>query len=186
MATPAWWSKFTGWRSPAQPTSHLTGIPYDNQDESRSEERTATSMATAAQQTPSVTITDGYRVSGPFDELIGYEINSAIYHSAHAHLEKRRSGDKNYSKITILLADATARLPVDRDLVVFMYNPFGPQVMGRLVDRIKMSEHRTVIYYANPVHRETLETSLGLVGTSFSSFLEVRYLVFQGGRSQRA
>ena len=71
MTTPVWWSKLIGSRDPALAPSHVSEIPYDNADESQSEERIPTRMATAAQQTPAITITDGYRASGPFDELVG-------------------------------------------------------------------------------------------------------------------
>ena len=110
-----------------------------------------------------------------FEELLGYEITDKIYRASVEQLARARVKNPDFRKISLLMQDATLSLPLDRNLVLFLYNPFGPDPMARLCDRLKESEHETHIYYVNPQYANLLEEHLGVRGEQFSTFMKVCY-----------
>jgi len=118
-----------------------------------------------------------YYFSDLFDELQGFEINPIIFQSSKDQLERIQSakGRTAYKRIAIRLMDATLETPLDRDLVLFLYNPFGPTQMRALCNRLKRSRGHQTIYYVNPVYAQVIEQELGVAGTVFSKFMKVNH-----------
>ena len=110
-----------------------------------------------------------------FTELIGYEVAPELFRSAQRLLARARIARMNYNKITLIQADGTISMPLDRDAVLFLYNPFGAGPMRRLCDRIKQTRARIQIYYANPVHSTVVQEVLGIKGETIESFIPVEY-----------
>ena len=112
---------------------------------------------------------------GRFDELIGYEVSPELFRAAQAMLARAVAARPMYDKITLIQADGTTALPIDRDLVLFLYNPFGASPMERLCNRIKQTRAKIQIYYANPVHSAVVQEVLGIKGETIESFIPVEY-----------
>ena len=117
-----------------------------------------------------------------FDELIGYEVTPELFRAAQALLARAKVVRRTYGKITLIQADGTTSLSLDRDLVLFLYNPFGAGPMRRLCDRIKQTHAKIQIYYANPIHSAVVEEVLRLKGERIDSFVPVEY--YQYGPSE--
>lgn len=102
----------------------------------------------------------------PYSEITGIEFSSELAATAQENL--RKAADD--SRIKIAVGDAADYAPRDRDLVVFLYNPFGATVMkpvlGRLEDLARSGRKIWVIYY-NPECLDLFEKS--------SAFRRIRY-----------
>jgi hypothetical protein len=86
-------------------------------------------------------------------------------------LQHRKAGFRN---IEFVMADATTAVPLDRDLVVFLYNPFGPDLMTRLSEHLRASSVQIHIYYANPIHPDAIER-IADSSEAIPGFIPVRY-----------
>ena len=80
-----------------------------------------------------------------FDELIGVEFSPALATAARKNLSALNIDAK------IVECDATSFVFPHGDCVIFMYNPFGGQVLKTIVPRL----HGTIVYI-NPVHKSEL------------------------------
>jgi SAM-dependent methyltransferase len=102
-----------------------------------------------------------YYFADRFEDLQGFEIAEPLYAAAVAQLDAVRAKDPYYAKIAIHLADATTALPLDRPMVLFFYNPFGPKPLARLCERLRGAEHAVHLYYVNPALGDLLAAELG-------------------------
>ena len=99
----------------------------------------------------------------PFRDLVGVELSSALAAEARRNAEILHQRFPNRVPIRVETGDAgTFPLPAG-DLVVFLYNPFGAEVMTHVVAGIEaalMAENRRlfVVYY-NPVHGACFDAS---------------------------
>lgn len=125
-----------------------------------------------------------YFFAADFDHLVGYEIVPQIFEDAVTQWRSVCKANERYRNLRFVQADATSSLPLDQKMVVFLYNPFGPDLMRNLADRLKQSVCGFDIYYVNPLFFDVLEERLGVVSEKFSSFLEVRHFCV-GSRSGR-
>lgn len=102
-----------------------------------------------------------YYFADRFEDLQGFEIVMSLHAAAQVQLEAVRAKNPAYARIAIHQADATTALPLDRPMVLFLYNPFGPKPMARLCERLRAAEHEIHLYYVNPALAEQLAASLG-------------------------
>src|SRR5580658_6266051 len=86
-----------------------------------------------------------------FEELIGYELVPPVQSMAANQLERVRSRQPAFERISMTCADATVAVPLDQPLVMFMYNPFGRKPMARLCERLREARCEVHLYYVNPV-----------------------------------
>lgn len=71
----------------------------------------------------------------PFRKVTGIELNPILAETARRNLAQWRAAGRVRSPATVVHGDAlTARLPRGPSLV-FLFNPFGPSVMRRVVNR---------------------------------------------------
>ncbi|RDK07022.1 class I SAM-dependent methyltransferase [Cupriavidus lacunae] len=93
----------------------------------------------------------------PFGKIVGVELSDKLNAIANGNLEKFRSGSA--SNISFTNADATEFELPDASNLIFMFNPFDDVILRKFVSR--NLEHfrkgRSMIAYANDVHRATLE-----------------------------
>ena len=89
----------------------------------------------------------------PFRSVIGIECNADLVRIARANAARIAKRFPNRVLIEVERGDA-ARPPVRGATVLFMYHPFGPGVMTRLLDHVEASirpEDRLLLVYLNPV-----------------------------------
>jgi hypothetical protein len=71
-------------------------------------------------------------------------------------------------------------VPLDRPLVAFLYNPFGPKPLTRLCARLCEANSEVHIYYANPVLMNLMISELGRPSDVFHCDFEVAYFHLRG------
>lgn len=95
-----------------------------------------------------------------FDELIGYEVQEDVGRIASNNLRRWQGANPAYAKIRIETTDATRSLPLDRSMVLFMYNSLDRPHLKTLCERIASSDKPTYIYYVNPCYGDVLVANL--------------------------
>jgi hypothetical protein len=102
-----------------------------------------------------------YYFADRFEDLQGFEIVMSLHRAAQEQLDAVRAKDPAYARIAIHHLDATAALPLDRPMVLFLYNPFGPKPMARLCERLEAAEQEIHLYYVLPMLADQLAAALG-------------------------
>jgi SAM-dependent methyltransferase len=96
-----------------------------------------------------------------FGRVSGVEFGRAAYEVGLANLEKFRERRPSASPIEISLGDASVFPLPDRPLVVYMFNPFGPEViqpvLSELEGSLRTRPRDCWIVYVNPVHHDVFE-----------------------------
>ena len=80
----------------------------------------------------------------PFRRLIGVEFAQELHEIARENLNGR-------SSVELYCMDATEYGFPDGPLIVFLYNPFGPEVMAKVAQRLS-GRPSTYVVYINPFH----------------------------------
>jgi len=94
-----------------------------------------------------------------FRRIIGVEFARNVYEIAVANLDKfRRKAD--VQPIEVILGDAAEFAFPPEPLVVYLYHPFGPEVILPVLEnlRLSVSEHPRDcwVVYVNPVHHQVV------------------------------
>jgi len=99
----------------------------------------------------------------PFRVIAGVELSPTLARVAEDNAATVAARHPGRTPITVRIGDATVVPLPDGPLVVFMYNPFGAEVMGRLVARLEAEAGRELyVVYVNPVHGALLDGSAAL------------------------
>ncbi len=95
----------------------------------------------------------------PFRSIIGIEINADLVRMARRNAAKVAEPYPDRTPIVVRHGDAT--LPsIKGPTILFMYHPFGPMLMDRLLDHIEASvqpEDDVLLIYLNPVHGDQVD-----------------------------
>ena len=94
----------------------------------------------------------------PFRRIIGVEFSRALHRVALENLDRFPSAERRCPRVELTCADAaTYELPRE-DLVLFMYNPFGREVMRQVAasvrDSLRDAPRRLFVLYTSPVHAD--------------------------------
>lgn len=117
-----------------------------------------------------------YYFAARFEELIGFELAEDVAALGQARLEVAKHSHPLYRKISLLHADATRSVPLDRDMVIFMYNPFGAETMRQLCQHLlQRSSGNLHIYYANPHEVKVMDEMLTPHCDRLEGFFDVAY-----------
>jgi SAM-dependent methyltransferase len=97
----------------------------------------------------------------PFKRVVGIEFAPELHAQAVKNLKLYRSRHRRCWQVESVCADAaTFEVPLEPS-VFYFFNPFGPQVLRRVLTNIQQSlsaAPREVLYiYCNPVHPEVFE-----------------------------
>jgi hypothetical protein len=96
-----------------------------------------------------------------FGRIIGVEFASNVYNVALANLEKFRRRAGMATPIQVILGDAAEFQPPTEPLVIYLYNPFGREVMTKMLANLQASlsghPRNCWIVYVNPVHHDLLQ-----------------------------
>ena len=92
----------------------------------------------------------------PFRDLVGVEYSAPLVEIARANARIVASNHPDRPAIRVEQGDAGQWDFPEGDFVLFLYNPFGAELMGRVVARIeaalRQSPRAAYIVYYNPVH----------------------------------
>lgn len=94
-----------------------------------------------------------------YQEIIGIEFSAELVKIAEANLRKAAPGDV---RLNVLIRDAADYAPPDRNLVVYLYNPFGRAVMKPVVSSLEAlanSGRKIWVIYYNPQCADLFESS---------------------------
>ena len=95
---------------------------------------------------------------------MGVEFARELHEAARANLARFRRSAQRCERIELVCADAANYELPDEDLVIFMYNPFGLEVMRTIAARARASlrarPRRMYVLYTNPFQIEAW-TALG-------------------------
>jgi len=96
-----------------------------------------------------------------FNRIIGVEFGKVLHEIALVNLDKFRRGDRNTPAIEVVLGDAAEfELPA-APLVIYLYHPFGPEVICKVLANLRASliaaPRSCWIVYVNPVHHHVFE-----------------------------
>jgi predicted RNA methylase len=122
----------------------------------------------------------------PFKKIIGVELSSALHAIALRNLEIYKSDSQACHTIECFCQDASEFELPQENLVLFLYNPFGRDVMDKVERKVSKSLQRfpreIYVAYVNPVHREVWERSdnFCVIGA------ESTYVIYQGKTGHRS
>lgn len=102
-----------------------------------------------------------------FGRIIGVEYSSDLHAKAAQNLAAAAKHVPHAYRVSLLNADAGDFAPPKGRVVYYLFNPFGDQVMRRVLDRLERAVQNDEledlwILYANPVH-ESLLASCGFL-----------------------
>jgi predicted RNA methylase len=102
----------------------------------------------------------------PFRRIIGVEFAPALHRQSLENVRRFVHEEQRCRDIEPLCMDAATFEFPEEPLVIFMYNPFGPEVMrevvGRVLDSLRRAPRELYVLYANPFHAD-LWTEAGFV-----------------------
>ena len=99
----------------------------------------------------------------PFKKLIGIEISPSCVSIARRNIDIYNSPNLDKSRFDIIESDIEDYVFPDEPSVIFMFNPFGKEIMQRVLKNLKGSlrEHprNVMIIYINPSHDDVIDSS---------------------------
>jgi SAM-dependent methyltransferase len=122
-----------------------------------------------------------------FQRIVGIEFGSTLCEIAQRNLERLRQKRTLAQPIDAVLGDAAEFQFPAQPLVVYLYNPFGPVVIARVLANLKasLSEHPRGcwIVYVRPLHHSLFAESgyLQTFESSDSEDLAEPYAVYTNG-----
>ena len=75
----------------------------------------------------------------PFQKTIGVEYSAALYRAAQANVQSFRASAAGCQRTEMVHADAAEYSFPPGKLVLYYFNPFGPEVMGCTLQNLKMA-----------------------------------------------
>jgi hypothetical protein len=105
-----------------------------------------------------------------FRSVIGIELDAGLAAQGRRNLARwaaRHGGRAAGRTFSVVQQDAGKVTIPDGPVVIFLYNPFGPATLRRVLDRV-VESHRVAprpirVCYVNPVHAGVLDAHPGLV-----------------------
>ncbi len=99
----------------------------------------------------------------PFKEIIGVELSADLHAIACRNIAIYRDDGQRCNRIRSLCQDAGSFEFPPEKLVIYLFNPFGEQVMREVVSRIedslKRNPRRVHVMYLKPLHRQLFDQS---------------------------
>ena len=98
--------------------------------------------------------------SFPFEEIVGVEFSRSLYKIAQENISKVRASEIRAHSIRNAQADAAQFELPNSNLVCYLYNPFGPPVLIKVIERLiehhRKHSYQVIVIYFDPRHREVL------------------------------
>lgn len=95
----------------------------------------------------------------PFKQVVGVEVSRALCAVARDNVSVwRERRDLACNDVRVVCADAAAWRYPHRDVLLYLYNPFGAATLSRLIDRVVLEvEGALTVVYHTPVQRGVLD-----------------------------
>ena len=97
----------------------------------------------------------------PFRKVIGVEFSNALHDDAVANLKRYKYSGRRCADIEAVHADARDFEFPDGNLVIYLFNPFGPEVMERMLANLERSLEKhprhVIIVMLWPDHSDVVE-----------------------------
>jgi predicted RNA methylase len=97
----------------------------------------------------------------PFRKVIGVEFSNALHEDALANLKRYKYSGRRCGDIEAVHADARDFEFPDDNLVIYLFNPFGPEVMERMLANLESSLERhprhVIVAMLWPDHSDVVE-----------------------------
>lgn len=97
----------------------------------------------------------------PFLRVEGVELSEDLHRAAESNIAKAQRNGALRAPVVVHHRDATEYELPREPLVIYLFNPFGEQVIARVLDKIEASLRDTprdaYVVYVNAVHRDCLE-----------------------------
>ncbi len=97
----------------------------------------------------------------PFRKVMGVEFSNALHDDAVANLKRYKFSGRRCSDIEPVHADAREFEFPNDNLVIYLFNPFGPEVMERMLDNLERSLERhprhAIVVMLWPEHSDVVE-----------------------------
>ena len=94
--------------------------------------------------------------SFPFHRIIGVEFAAELHDAAQANLAAFAKSGPDVSRVTLLHGDAASYSFPAEPLIIYLFNPFGSEIVRRVAENALSSWRRAPrpmqILYMNPVH----------------------------------
>lgn len=96
----------------------------------------------------------------PFTRVVGVDFSPALVEQARANIT-RYSGPVGTGRIDVVVSDAAEfAIPPD-NLIIYMFDPFGPRVLTKVLDNLKASlrdrPRKVFLLYYLPSHEEVVK-----------------------------
>jgi SAM-dependent methyltransferase len=78
----------------------------------------------------------------PFRRVVGVEFATGLHRQALDNIARYRHGKSRCGSIESVLANAAEYEFPDEKLVIFMFNPFGPEILSRMLANLERSLRR--------------------------------------------
>ena len=119
----------------------------------------------------------------PFRRIVGVELGAGLAAVARDNVVAYQSAEQRCHDIAAVHADALDYPLPEGPNVLFLFNPFGEELIGRVVDRICRSQQRWprplyVIYY-HPQHAAHFDRAAGLELIDSGLGLQGRYRIYR-------
>jgi predicted RNA methylase len=99
----------------------------------------------------------------PFKRIVGVEFAPELAEVAARNVQRFRAAGQRCRQLEVVCHDAASYELPSGPLVIFMYNPFGPEVMREVVAHVLAALRREprelYVLYANPFHAEPWTTA---------------------------
>jgi len=97
----------------------------------------------------------------PFKQIIGVELSPQLHHMSLLNIRRFRSDSQRCTNIVSLCQNATEYAFPPENLVLYLFNPFGAEVLRSVVANLESTlrtvPRRVYVIYVKPVHKEVLE-----------------------------
>jgi SAM-dependent methyltransferase len=94
----------------------------------------------------------------PFKQIVGVELSRRLHDVAQDNVRRYHDPAQRSRNFQLACADAADFVFPDGPLVVFLYNPFGPEVMAQVAASLRASflaaPRQVRVLYADPLHLE--------------------------------
>lgn len=102
----------------------------------------------------------------PFRGIVGVELSAPLAAIARKNAARLARAHPRRTAIRVVAGDASKAPLPDGDLVLFLYNPFGPELVAHVAAQIeallKTRERRIFVVYCTPVAPECFDAVPGL------------------------
>ena len=102
----------------------------------------------------------------PFQRVLGIEFSPTLNRAAEENVARFAAARSRAPNIELRCQDAAVASLPTTPLICFFYNPFGPQVLRKVLDNIGQSvaddPREVLLIYRNPVHDDVFDASESL------------------------